>query len=81
MVILRLLLLAFNVAVVSYLVFQLLVVYKTRHPHRNWYIALGTLLLLAPVAVVVGAVKPAASYLFLYPVALAVLIYFIRSGR
>jgi len=81
MIFLRILLLVFNVAAMAYLVYQLLHVYRSQHPHKRLIISVGGLLLLAPAALLAGALKPSPSYLLLYPLALSVLIYFIRTVR
>jgi hypothetical protein len=81
MIILRILLLAFNVAAFAYLVYQLLQIYRSQHPYKGWIIGIGVLLLIAPVAILAGALRSSPSYLFLYPLALSVFIYFIRTVR
>jgi hypothetical protein len=81
MIILRILLVVFTLAAFAYLAFQMLQVYRSSHPFKPWILGVGALLLLAPAAVLAGAVKPTLAYLFFYPLALAVLIYFVRSVR
>lgn len=81
MVIVRILLLAFNVAAFTYVVYQLLQVYRSQHPYKAWIIGIGFLLLIAPVAILAGALRSSPTYLFLYPLALSVFIYFIRTMR
>ncbi len=81
MIFLRILLLAFNVAAFTYLVYQLLLVYRSGHPYKGWIIGIGILLLIAPIAILTGALRSSPTYLFLYPLALSVFIYFIRSMR
>lgn len=81
MIFLRMLLLAFNVAAFTYLVYQLLHVYRSQHPYKGWIIGIGMLLLIAPIAILAGALRASPTYLFLYPLALSVFIYFIRTMR
>jgi hypothetical protein len=81
MIFLRILLLAFNVAAFTYLVYQLLNVYRSQHPYKGWILGIGGLLLIAPIAILAGALRSSPTYLFLYPLALSVFIYFIRSAR
>lgn len=79
MIFIRILLLAFNVAVVTYLIYRLLQVYQSNSPQRGWKIAIGIFLLLVPVTMLVGFIKPSFIYLFLYPVAVSLHLYLIRQ--
>jgi len=79
MIFIRILLLAFNVAVVTYLIYRLLQVYQSDAPQRGWKIAIGVFLLLLPVTMLAGFIKPSLLYLFLYPVAVSLHLYLIRS--
>jgi hypothetical protein len=80
---LRLLLIGFNVAVITYLVYRLLQVYQMDMlPFRKRIIiVVGVLLVLAPVAIVVGFVRPSPLYLMIYPVAVSLFIYLVRESR
>lgn len=83
MALLRLLLIGFNVAVITYLVYRLLQVYQMNiEPSRKRIILVaGILLALAPVMIVVGFVKPAPLYMLIYPVGVSLFIYLIRESR
>jgi uncharacterized membrane-anchored protein len=76
----RILLLAFNVAVVTYLIYRLLQIYKSDDDQRNWKIGIGIFLLLVPITMLFGFIKPTPIYLFLYPVAISLHIYLIRNS-
>lgn len=79
----RLLLIGFNVAVITFLVYRLIQLYdKNMEPSRKRVIlAMGIILLLAPISIVVGFVKPSPTYLMIYPVAVSLFIYNIRHSR
>ncbi len=80
MMLIRILLLAFNVAVVTYLIYRLLQIYKSDEDQKNWKIAIGIFLLLVPITMLFGFIKPTPIYLFLYPVAISLHIYLIRNS-
>lgn len=80
MLVVRVFLLAFNVAVVTYLIYRLLQVYQSNSPQRGWKIAIGIFLLLVPVAMLAGFIRPSLIYLFLYPVAVSLHLYLIRNS-
>ncbi len=80
MILIRMLLLAFNVAVVTYLIYRLLQIYKSDKDQKSWKIGIGIFLLLAPITMLFGFIKPTPIYLFLYPVAISLHIYLIRNS-
>jgi hypothetical protein len=80
MMLIRILLLAFNVAVVTYLIYRLLQIYKSDDDQKNWKIGIGIFLLLVPITMLFGFIKPTPIYLFLYPVAISLHIYLIRNS-
>jgi hypothetical protein len=79
MPLLRILLLAFNVAIITFLVYRLLQIYKSASSRKGLIITGGIFLLLLPVTILVGFVKPSAIYIGLYPVAISLFIYMIGS--
>jgi uncharacterized membrane-anchored protein len=79
MMLIRLLLLAFNVGVVTYLVYRLLQIYKSNDVQKGWKIGTGIFLLLVPIIMIFGFIKPTPVYLFLYPVAISLHLYLIRN--
>ncbi len=81
MPLLRLLLLGFNVAIITYLVYRLLQVYQLPLPGSRKAVILiaGLLLLLAPITIVVGFVRPNPTYMLIYPVAVSLFIYLVRG--
>ncbi|GIL23671.1 MAG: hypothetical protein BroJett042_21840 [Bacteroidota bacterium] len=80
MILFRVLLLAFNVAVVAYLIYRILQIQKTDNPNKTWIIVISILLLLLPATILMGFVRPSAVYLLLYPLAIAVHLYLIRNS-
>jgi hypothetical protein len=79
MILLRILLLAFNVAAVTYLVYRILQIYRSDAQQKEWKIGIGIFLLLVPITMVFGIIKPGVVYLFLYPVAISLHLYLIRN--
>jgi hypothetical protein len=79
MMLIRILLLAFNVAVVTYLIYRLLQIYKSNDDQKGWKIGIGIFLLLVPIIMIFGFVKSTPVYLLLYPVAISLYIYFLRN--
>jgi hypothetical protein len=80
MILIRMLLLAFNVAVVTYLIYRLLQIYKSDQDQKRWKIGIGVFLLLVPITMLFGFIKPTPIYLFLYPVAISLHLYLIRNS-
>jgi hypothetical protein len=84
MAILRVLLLAFNVAIFTFLVYRLLQVYQTPGEifRKRIVLITGMLLVIVPVLMIVRIIPVSPVYLFLYPVALSLFLYLIREqGR
>jgi len=82
--ILRILLLAFNVAVLTFLIYRLLQVYQMpgEIQKKRVIIITGFLLLIIPVLMIATVLPVSPLYLFLYPVALSLFLYAIRAqGR
>jgi hypothetical protein len=79
MMLIRLLLLAFNVAVVTYLIYRLLQIYKSTDNQKGWKVGIGIFLLLVPIIMIFGFVKPTPVYMLLYPVAISLHLYLIRN--
>lgn len=80
MAFIRILLLAFNVALVTYLIYRMLQIYRSGDLQKGWKIGIGILLLLVPVMMVAGIVRPTPVYLLLYPVAISLHLYLIRNS-
>ncbi len=80
MILIRILLLAFNVAVVAYLIYRILQIQKTNNPNKTWIILISIFLLLLPATMLMGFVRPSVVYLLLYPVAIGVHLYLIRNS-
>jgi len=80
MILIRLLLLAFNVGVITYLIYRMLQIYKSSDDQKGWKIGIGIFLLLIPITMIFGFIKPTPVYLFLYPVAISLHLYLIRNS-
>jgi len=82
MVILRLLLIAFNVAVVTYLVYRMFQVIKDPYMtqgRKTLIVVTGVVLLLAPFSMFFGIMNASFLYFMIYPVALSLFLYLIRE--
>ena len=81
--ILRLLLIAFNVAVVTYLIYRLFIIIQ--EPIGRWRKALvisaGLLLLFAPFSMFFGIFRPTAQYFMIYPIATVLFLYLLREVK
>jgi hypothetical protein len=80
MILLRLFVIAFNVAVVTYLVYRMLQVARTPMVRARKIIILGTgvFLLLVPFAMFLKIMLPSMQYFLLYPVAVSLFLYLLR---
>ena len=83
MVILRFLILLFNVVVVTFLIYRMFSVAKLSMPKMKKAVILtaGILLLIAPFAFVFRIIPLAPTYFFVYPVAVSFFIYLIREAN
>lgn len=83
MVILRLLLIAFNVAVVTYLIYRMFQVIKDPYMtqgRKTLIIVAGVILLLAPFSMFFGIMNASFLYFMIYPVAISLFLYLIREA-
>lgn len=82
MIILRLLLVAFNVAVVTFLIYELIRIYQSpeQGSRKALIIAAGILLLLTPLAMFLRFIPPAPVYFLIYPAAISFFIYLTRNS-
>ncbi|HET9052870.1 MAG TPA: hypothetical protein VFM90_01770 [Cyclobacteriaceae bacterium] len=80
MIIMRFLVLAFNVAVVTFLIYTLFEL--TRKPlstqKKAVIITAGIILLILPFSFFIGIFPPSTLYFLIYPVAISLFIYLIR---
>lgn len=83
MVILRFLVLLFNVVVITLLIHRMLQLAKQDIPaSRKWVIwVAGTILLISPVAVIFRIIPFSMMFLLAYPIAVALFIYLIREEQ
>ncbi|MDL5048819.1 hypothetical protein QQ054_22660 [Oscillatoria amoena NRMC-F 0135] len=83
MVLLRVLLIAFNVMVVSYLVYRLFIV--VHEPIVRWkkivVVTAGIVLLFSPFSMFFNIFSPSVQYFLIYPVAIALFLYLIREVK
>lgn len=82
MVILRLLLIAFNVAVVTYLVYRMFQVIKDPYMtqgRKTLIVVTGVVLLLSPFSMFFGIMNASFLYFMIYPVAISLFLYLIRE--
>lgn len=81
MVILRLLLIVFNVVVVTYLVYRMFQVAKEpiQSGKKSLILIAGILLLLAPFSMFFGIINASFTYFMIYPVAISLFLYLIRE--
>jgi hypothetical protein len=79
MLILRVLLIAFNVALITYMVYRLMEVYRSCSSNKGWILAIGIFLLLLPTTILMGFIKISAIYVLVYPVAMGLFLYFIKD--
>lgn len=76
----RIILLAFNVAIVTFLIYRLLQIFQSTEKRKGVFIAAGLLLLLLPLVMLTGAIRPSLTYAFLYPVAISLYLYMIKNA-
>jgi len=81
MIALRLLLVVFNVAVVTFLIYRMLAVVKQPMERSKKIVILagGIMLLLAPFGMFFGIFVPAPQYFFVYPVAISLFLYLTKQ--
>jgi hypothetical protein len=83
MLLFRFLVITFNVAVISYLLYRMLEVIKV--PMQRWkktfILVGGVILLLAPLGIFLRFFMPTLQYFVIYPVAIALYLYMIREIR
>ena len=81
MIALRLLLVVFNVGVVTFLIYRLLAMAKLPIGRTKKLIIMagGVLLLLAPLGMFAGFFLPTPQYFIIYPVAISLFLYLTRQ--
>jgi hypothetical protein len=78
--VLRFFLLLFNVAVIGYLVFEIINTIRTPmdNTKKTVIIVGGIILLLAPLGIFLRFFAPTIQYIFIYPLAIALFLYLTR---
>lgn len=82
MVILRFLILMFNVAVVTFLIFRMFTIAK-QYMHgtkKAVILTAGILLLIVPFSFFLNIMQPSMAYFLAYPVAVSLFVYLIREA-
>ena len=81
MILLRLLLVVFNVAVATFLIYRMLIVAKEPMERSKKVIIFtgGILLLLAPFRMFLGIFVPTFQYFIIYPVAISLFLYLTKQ--
>jgi uncharacterized membrane protein len=81
MIFLRLLVILFNVAVVTFLVYRLLQIIKQPMDKTKKAVLVisGLLLLLAPFGIFFKIFVPSFQYFFIYPVAISLFLYLVKE--
>jgi O-antigen/teichoic acid export membrane protein len=80
MILLRFFVLAFNVAVIAFLIFEMIRIGKERMERTRKIVIItgGVILLLVPFGMFFRILPPSMPYFLIYPVAIALYIYLIR---
>lgn len=76
---LRILLVAFNTAIITYLVYRLVQIYRSASSYKAIILIAGIVLLLLPITVLIGFIKPTVIYVLIYPIAIGSFIFLIKS--
>jgi hypothetical protein len=81
MVLLRLLVVVFNVGVVGFLIFEMLRVAKepVKSSQKTLILIGGIILLLAPLGMFIGFFRPALQYFLIYPLAIGLFLYLAKK--
>jgi hypothetical protein len=75
----RLLLAAFNVAIVTLLVYRLVQIYRSYSTNKSWILSIGIFLILLPSVMLLGFIRPSMIYILIYPVAIGLFLFFIKD--
>ena len=80
MIIMRFLVLAFNVAAVTFLIYTLFEITRQAQPKRKKAVIItaGIILLIVPFMFFLRIIPPSSLYFLLYPVAVSLFVYLIR---
>ena len=81
MVVLRFLLIVFNVAVVAFLIYRLLVVIQQPMETSKKVLMIigGVMLLLAPIGMFIGIFAATFQYFLIYPIAISLFLYLTKQ--
>ena len=81
MVVLRFLLIVFNVAVVTFLIYRMIVVSRQPMEQSKKILIVigGIMLLLAPLGMFIGIFAPTFQYFVIYPVAISLFLYLTKQ--
>ena len=79
MALLRIFLLAFNVGIVTFLIYRLLQIFRSQSSRKGIILIAGIFLLLVPVAMVAGLISITPVYILIYPVSISLFLYLIKE--
>ena len=81
MILIRVLVIAFNVAVVTFLLYRMFQVARQPIPSARKFLVIlaGLILLVAPLGIFVGLLRPNIQYFLIYPVAVSLFLFLIRE--
>jgi hypothetical protein len=81
MIVLRFLLIAFNIAVVTFLIYRLLMIANQpmEKSKKILIVVGGVMLLLAPLGMFAGIFAPTFQYILIYPVAISLFLYLTKQ--
>lgn len=75
----RIFLIAFNVVLITFLVYRLMQIFRSNSTAKRWILPIGIFLLLLPSLMLVGILRSSAAYILVYPVAIGLFIYLIKD--
>jgi hypothetical protein len=75
----RVLLIAFNVALITFMVYRLMQVYRSYSRNKTWILAIGIFLLILPTTILMGFIPMSIIYTLVYPVGVGLFLYFIKD--
>ncbi len=75
----RVLLIAFNVALITFMVYRLMQVYRSYSRNKTWILAIGIFLLILPTTILMGFIPMSTIYTLVYPVGVGLFLYFIKD--
>lgn len=75
----RILLIAFNVVLITFLAYRLMQIFRSNSPAKRWILPIGIFLLLLPSVMLMGLLRSSAAYVLVYPVAVGLFLFLIKD--